>query len=38
MKMLLTTILCVVLSLVITLCSANSNSSSKPRDNKVSLF
>ena len=34
----LTNMFIVVLSLVITLCSANSNSRSKPRDNKVSYI
>ena len=37
MKIPLATVLCVLLLLLITLCSANDNNSSKPRD-KVSLF
>ena len=37
MKIPLATVLCVMLSLLITLCSANDKNSSKPRD-KVSLF
>ena len=37
MKIPLATVLCVQLLLLITLCSANDNNSSKPRD-KVSLF
>ena len=36
-KIPLATVLCVLLLLLITLCSANDNNSSKPRD-KVSLF
>ena len=37
MKIPLATVLCGLLLLLITLCSANDNNSSKPRD-KVSLF